>query len=400
MTHLRIAERLGQDTFLAQTLHRDYLHVPGALSREERAALVDFDTLNNLIARHRLEPPRLRLSADGEALPTHRYAVPVTTRRSTVWQRVYPAELHQRLADGASLVVDQIDHLHEPIGDLADELARWLRHSIQVNAYASWTSREGFGTHWDDHDVVVLQIEGSKRWRLFGPTRQMPMYRDVATPEEPPAELVAELILQAGDILYLPRGWWHAVTADQGTHSLHLTCGISPPHTANLLLAWLADELLTSNLFRADVPLHAAEQDQAAFVAALTKEMVAALERPGLLQRYANAQDAQDLGRLRPSLPHTGSVPAHEGLQVRLTTARARLTEVQVDGEDLVRLRGAGQEIDAAAAAAPLLHRLLEPGWHRLADLAAVAAVPTEDAAALITELVAAQVATVRGAGR
>ncbi|MET9365825.1 cupin domain-containing protein [Streptomyces sp. NPDC006632] len=400
MTRLRIAERLGQDAFLAQTLHRDYSHVPGALSADERAALVDFDVLNDLIARHRLEPPRLRLSADGEILPTHRYAVPVTTRRSTVWQRIHPAELHQQLTAGASLVVDQIDHLHEPIGDLADELARWLRHPVQVNAYGSWTSREGFGTHWDDHDVVVVQIQGAKRWTLYGPTRQMPMYRDVAAPEEPPAEPVAELVLEAGDLLYLPRGWWHAVTADQGTHSLHLTCGISPPHTADRLLAWLADELLTSDLFRADLPLHAGEQDQAAFVTALTKEVVAALEEPRLLQRYADAQDAEDMGRLRPSLPHTQSVPADPDLQVRLTTARARVTEVLVEGEDLVRLRGAGQEVDAMAAAAPLFHQLLETGWHRLGDLAAAAAVPIEDTAALVTELVAAQVATVRGAGR
>ncbi|CAM5288355.1 hypothetical protein GCM10010329_80990 [Streptomyces spiroverticillatus] len=146
---MSIAERLGPD-FRAETLHRDYLHVPGAVP--DVGALLSYDDLNHLIATHRLEPPRLRLSAGGEMLPQHRYAVPVTTRRHTVWQRVHPAELHQRLAEGASLVVDQIDHLHPALGTLADELESWLRTDCQINAYASWTETEGFGTHWDDHD--------------------------------------------------------------------------------------------------------------------------------------------------------------------------------------------------------------------------------------------------------
>ncbi|WP_408996089.1 JmjC domain-containing protein, partial [Streptomyces scabiei] len=27
-------------------------------------------------------------------------------------------------------------------------------------------------------------------------------------------------------MLYVPRGVWHAVSADQGTRSLHVTCGL------------------------------------------------------------------------------------------------------------------------------------------------------------------------------
>ncbi|RZD77672.1 hypothetical protein C0Q63_31745 [Streptomyces albidoflavus] len=247
--------------------------------------------------------------------------------------RVPPAELHQRLAEGASLIIDQIDHLHEPIGDLAAELKGWLRAPVQVNLYASWTATEGFGTHWDDHDVIVVQVEGAKRWRLFGPTRHMPLHRDVADPEPPPDDPVAELVMRPGDALYLPRGWWHAVTADQDTHSLHLTCGITPPHTGSRLLDWLADELLASETFRVDLPLHAGQAAQAQFLAVLGKEVATALEDPHLLERYAAAQDAADIGRLRPSLPHLATVAADAGLRVWLTTGQAWATAVTVDGE-------------------------------------------------------------------
>ncbi|MFD8217615.1 hypothetical protein ACFV2U_28845 [Streptomyces sp. NPDC059697] len=68
MTIVSIAERLGQDEFLARSLHRDYCHVPQAV--DVPGSLVSFDVLNELIATHRLEPPRLRLSAEARSYPS------------------------------------------------------------------------------------------------------------------------------------------------------------------------------------------------------------------------------------------------------------------------------------------------------------------------------------------
>jgi hypothetical protein len=145
-----IAERLGGDTFLTQTLHRDYQYMPGALG-DLAPALMAWDDLNTILTEHRLEPPRLRLSASGEMLPVHRYTQPVVTRRNTVWNRLLPAEFHARLAEGASLVLDVVDELHPPVAQLASDLEEWLSTGMQANLYASWTGQEGFGTHWDDH---------------------------------------------------------------------------------------------------------------------------------------------------------------------------------------------------------------------------------------------------------
>lgn len=104
MTIVSIAERLGQDEFLARSLHRDYRHVTQAV--DAPGSLVSFDVLNELIASHRLEPPRLRLSADGEVLPQHRYAVPVTTRRHTMWQRCACRKSHPPISGGMLILVE------------------------------------------------------------------------------------------------------------------------------------------------------------------------------------------------------------------------------------------------------------------------------------------------------
>lgn len=386
MTTLSIARRLGGENFLAQALGRDYRHLPGA------AALLTFADLNDLLAVHRLEPPRLRLSTNGEPLPQHRYATTEITRRRTIWHRLQPAELHARLADGASLVLDAVDELHPPVRDLAEELERWLRTHVQVNAYASWTPVEGFGTHWDDHDVIVVQLHGAKRWRLFGPTRCAPLAVDTETPQPPPEEPV-DLVLRPGDLLYLPRGWWHAVTADQHTNSLHLTCGMRT-HTGADLLTWLCETLRSRDVIRADLPVHGPADQHRAHLDLLRKEVTAALDDPNLVARYLDARDAADPGRLRPSLPYlTGRPPANPDLAVRLTTARSVLHTV----EDGVVFSAAGCEWEFTAPVGPLLTVLRRGGEHTLATLAAASGLTLDQVAAVVGELVGGQVATAIG---
>ncbi len=168
-----------------------------------------------------------------------------------------------QLRDGATLVLDAIDEMHPPIRDLAAGLERQLRTGVQVNAYASWTSQEGFGVHWDDHDVVVVQVAGAKRWRIYGSTRTAPLYRDVTFDTDTPTDPVDEFTLHAGDVLHVPRGWWHAAAASEGQPSLHLTCGLAT-HTGIDLLTWLVDELRSHEVVRADAPRHAVPSSPAA----------------------------------------------------------------------------------------------------------------------------------------
>ncbi|WP_019063020.1 cupin domain-containing protein [Streptomyces prunicolor] len=277
MSPLNLAAHLGRDEFLTQVFHRHYRHLPGAFSAP--GELMTWDDLNTILATHRMDPPRLRLSIDGEMVPQYRYSAPVSTRRHTVWQRTHPAELHERLAEGASLVIDAVDELHPPVGRAAMELEQWLRTGVQTNLYASWTAREGFGVHWDDHDVVVIQVDGSKRWKIYGPTRTAPMYKDTEEPEPPPEKPLTEVVMRPGDLLYLPRGWWHSVAASEGEHSLHLTFGIQTT-TGAQLLSWLADDLRRHDVVRLDLPVFASTEEQAAYLERLRREVVAALGDP------------------------------------------------------------------------------------------------------------------------
>ena len=387
-----VAQRLGGDTFLAQAFGRSYHLTRGDAATV--AGLLQWDDLNAILARHRLEAPRLRLAVAGETLPEHLYTRPTVTRRTTVWQRLQPSALHQQLVAGATLVLDAADELHPGLQDLAEQLERWLRTGCQINLYASWTGTEGFGTHWDDHDVVVVQLDGAKRWKLYGPTRTAPMYRDVDVPEAPPGEPVADLVLTAGDVLYLPRGWWHAVAASEGQRSLHVTCGLQSSTGADLI-SWLSDNLRTHESARAEVPRLADAGQQQEYTAAIRKLLLEELDRPDVVARFAQARDAVEQPRLSPSLPHIAGPPENSGLPVRLLASRPARTEAP-GGH--VCLTAGGEEWTFAAPAKPLLALLLDGTVHTLGELAQASRITVAQAAGVVAELVDGQVAAVGGA--
>ncbi|MFI8353873.1 JmjC domain-containing protein [Streptomyces cyaneofuscatus] len=384
------AQRLGGDTFLAQTCFRAHKVIRS--SGSAFLSPLTWDDLNEIIATHRLEPPRMRLSREGEAVPATAYSVLRTNRRGVSWYQPQPAEFHARLAEGASLVIDAVDQIHPPVRDSAVGLERFFRTTVQVNAYASWTAEEGFGTHWDDHDVVVLQLEGSKRWKIYGPTRQSPAWRDVEAPEAPTGDPIADMVLAPGDMLYLPRGWWHAVSADQGTASLHLTFGLAT-QTGAEFLGWLCDGLRGSTTIRADAPRFGTQEERTEYLAAIRKKVLAALEDPEALSLWERSLDTTHPGRPRPSLPHLASVPERPWITVQLTTARARIDQ----GDDAVTFSGAGSAWTFALPVAPALRLLAAGRPVTLTDLAAESDLTLGQAAEVVTALVKGQAVAVVG---
>ncbi|MBF6050135.1 cupin [Streptomyces sp. NRRL B-1677] len=388
------AERLGGDEFLAQTFSRTH-HV----SRGPAGAfdsLLTWDTLNTLLTTHRLQPPRLRLSAGGDLVDPDRYATTVTNRRSASWHHLQPAEVHARLAEGASLVLDSVHEMHPPLAAASAALERFVRTTVQVNLYASLTPEPGFGVHWDDHAVIACQLRGAKRWQIYGPTREAPGWVDVDFPQEPRGEPLAEIVLTDGDLLYLPRGWWHCVAADTGEQSLHLTFGLTGPSTGADLLHWLVDQMRARLLLRQDAPRFAGPGEQNAYVARLRTELLAELDA-GLVERWAASVDVTHPGYPHTSLPHITNVPAEAEVTVTLACPRARL---DTGSAASVTLRGAGGEWEFALPVRPVLQALMPGVPIALGDLADRAGLPVEAVAEIVTVLVQGQAAVITGGGR
>jgi len=96
-----------------------------------------------------------------------------------------------------------------------------------VTASAFW-SRGGMRApvHYDDHDLIVVQLRGAKRWYVASrPSARFNTWKGISG--NPPDLGEHQVIdLAPGDLIYLPRGTFHTVDAD--TESLHLAIGFTP----------------------------------------------------------------------------------------------------------------------------------------------------------------------------
>lgn len=127
---------------------------------------------------------------------------------------------------GATIILNHLHRRHAPLADLCAALELEFSAGFQTNIYVTPPTARGFRPHFDTHDVLVLQIAGSKQWQLYGTPVALALkgHGEHARQDEPgPATETFEL--KAGDTLYIPRGLVHdAVSTDET--SLHITIGI------------------------------------------------------------------------------------------------------------------------------------------------------------------------------
>jgi hypothetical protein len=343
------------ETFLVTDYGHKFLFVPGTPGKF--SALLPWPVLNEILEQHRLEPPRLRLTREGKPIPAERYLLFRPNRRAgdRPIPRLNSAELTRELRQGATLVLDNVDELHRPIRQLAESLERIFRVRIQVNSYSGWRSSHGFDMHWDDHDVFVLQVAGRKRWSVYGTTRPYPLTRDTEPAVDSPKDLLWEQVLQQGDLLYIPRGWWHVATPlDEPT--LHLTIGVNNPTGADFL-SWFVDRLRSSEVVRQDIPFlrgSAAIREHAERV----RQALLSSWHPGLIGEYMAHLDAHSAARPHFGLPWSATDDVLPPGTWRAQWSGNRPVNIEATGDELT-LPAFGRRWKFAAAARPLLELLV-----------------------------------------
>lgn len=317
----KLLEPCAQEEFLISSWGKNYRHVRGWKGKFSH--LLTWERLNYILKHHRLDHPRLRLMRDGKSVPLASYIRHTTSaRRKVPIPRLLPVGLTKHLREGATLVLDAVDELYDPLENLARELELFFHERVQINAYAGWRTSHGFDLHWDDHDVFILQVTGRKRWSVYGMTRAYPLAQDGETAQKPTHPPLWEDILEDGDLLYIPRGWWH-VASPLNDPVLHLTVGIHN-RTGIDLLRWLTDRLRLSAAFREDLPRFTSPEERAAHVERLRRELLDQWDE-NLLERYYAEADMMAEPRAEFSLPWSATrellPPSNETL-VRLTAPR------------------------------------------------------------------------------
>ena len=229
---------LAAEAFFAEHWERRPLVVrrgePGRFDGILSAADVE-----RLVCETGLRAPAFRLVRDGAPLPPGGYTRDVPWHPGRFAGLAVVDRVAEEHARGATIVLQAL-HLHwRPAALYCRDLERELGFPVQANAYATPAAARGFAVHHDTHDVFVLQSAGAKRWRVFAPKVELPLkHQRWSAALGEPGEPVEDVTLEAGDTLYLPRGWPHEAVTDRAD-SLHLTIGLHPPTRLDALRAAL-----------------------------------------------------------------------------------------------------------------------------------------------------------------
>lgn len=141
--------------------------------------------LLDLVMRRGLNTPQFRVFQDGSELHPNRYFHDAVTRRGQAIRMADMRRLRDLMRAGCTLVLDEVDFFDPTLEATCRALQWWSRELVQVNAYLTTQEASGFSLHWDDHDVVIVQVAGEKSWEVRGASRPVPMYRDSAPNNEP-----------------------------------------------------------------------------------------------------------------------------------------------------------------------------------------------------------------------
>ncbi|GAA4384009.1 hypothetical protein GCM10023088_51820 [Actinomadura verrucosospora] len=142
--------------------------------------------------------------------------------------------LYEAYLSGDTIRLIGVEKVWPPLGLLAASLQEALDMEIGFNLFLTPPGSQGFTAHVDMLDSLIVQVAGSKQWHIWEPIYERPLdsprsFQHVTkmkwTEEE--LELRDKPLLQAGDVIYLPRGFFHkAVAGDE--FSLHLTLSFHP----------------------------------------------------------------------------------------------------------------------------------------------------------------------------
>ncbi|HZH46117.1 MAG TPA: cupin domain-containing protein, partial [Roseococcus sp.] len=307
----------------------------------------------DLDAHLRTDGARGRVSMADEAregsagVPEHEYALPDG--------RVDLPRLLERFDKGASLVVSQFHETHPPLAAFCRGLEKLFLHGVQANIYLTPPGAQGFRTHFDTHDVLVLQVEGRKNWRVWDgerlprPTRRTPWPGHMLPEGEP-----HHVAMAPGDALYIPRGVMHDAATAPGDRSLHITLGLLEPSWAQALRSLVDAAELDDPALREAVPTwRIGEQD-------LLPELLARLARLG-----GSAQMERLTTLLLGQLANDRQPLPARGLFAEMPEGRLRLTDGMhhhlVQGPDgTAALHWAGAPVLLTADEADALAELAE----------------------------------------
>jgi len=276
---------LTKTTFFNESWERKHCHIKRGDSTHFKH-LISTESISHFLSNHSVSHPQVQLVHSTENLLPSDY--------TDSQRNINPVVLDEHFSHGATVVLSQAQQHFDSLATLSRDVAKQFQMRAQTNVYLSPPGNQGFRSHYDTHDVFILQVSGRKTFRFYPSDVALPFPDDEYDPEQNPhTDITEEILLEAGDTLYIPRGLVHDAVAMPDASSLHITLGVFPVIVRDLLQTCIQvaaeqnvtlRETISSSLFENDsVP--------ALGIEAIKEEITRNLTQEHLNEAYSRALD-------------------------------------------------------------------------------------------------------------
>jgi len=236
---------LSAEQFFAGYFERSFHHSQAI--NPAVGEILTLDRIDEILSDSELPPTSISMAKGGEPVPRDDY-----TFANGVVDR---GAVLDQFRNGATIVLPQLHFADGKLYSLCLALERRLGARVQTNIYLTPPGEHGFGVHYDDHDVFVLQVSGAKDWEIYGDRKSLPFRGEgFRRGHDEVGELRASFVLETGQCLYVPRGTAHRALTRGDQPSLHITVGVLVQTWADFMLEAVAEASLRMPELRRSLP--------------------------------------------------------------------------------------------------------------------------------------------------
>lgn len=209
------------ETFIDKHFENTILHIKQKNPTYYNSLLSLQDIDRTLTTLHLHHPTIHMTNTDKPKLSSTNYTYPS--------KLIDTARLYQEYTDDDSIVMNNLEGSLPSLMNLCRSMEAHFSHHFQCNIYITPTGNtHKLATHFDSHNVFVLQISSTKHWTLYDTPIKQPLRGQNFNPNTYPINKKnLELDLTPDDILYIPHKIIHN-TSNTNKDNCHITLNILP----------------------------------------------------------------------------------------------------------------------------------------------------------------------------
>ncbi len=237
----RLTGPMGLDHFNGELRECEPAHFPDVFSEAETSTLCSPELLADLLMPNSAATASIDIYAN-----EYLVRLPDMLHKS---DRLAVEVIAEQLQQGATIRFRNLERCNTKLNALTLAIDRLFHCTSDINAYLTPAHSDGFPPHFDNTDVLVVQLIGVKQWHLYPeysnrmelPLKDTPWDAD----KYRPSGNTQHRELHPGDVLYIPRGGMHSA-ACKNDLSLHLTISLDTEtrvdQLSRLMLTWAEHE--------------------------------------------------------------------------------------------------------------------------------------------------------------